>query len=56
LRSFAAGTHILLRGDSGSARMELIAWCEANGVHFLLGLQKNDRLVAEIASELVQPR
>jgi len=29
-----------------------MAWCEANGVHFLFGLQKNDRLVAAIASEL----
>jgi hypothetical protein len=27
-------------------------WCEANGVDFLFGLAKNERLVAEIASEL----
>jgi hypothetical protein len=45
---------ILLRADSGFAREELMAWCEANGVHFLFGLQKNDRLVAEIASELAR--
>ena len=45
---------ILVRADSGFAREELMAWCEASGVDFLLGLQKNDRLVAEIASELVQ--
>jgi hypothetical protein len=45
---------ILVRADSGFAREELMAWCEANGVHFLLGLQKNDRLVAEIADELAQ--
>jgi hypothetical protein len=25
-----------------------MAWCEANGVHFLFGLAKNDRLIAEI--------
>jgi Transposase DDE domain group 1 len=43
---------ILLRGDSGFAREELMAWCEANRVHFLFGLQKNDKLVAEIAREL----
>ena len=43
---------ILVRADSGFAREELMAWCEANGVHFLFGLQKNDRLVAEITSEL----
>jgi hypothetical protein len=45
---------ILVRADSGFAREELMAWCEANGVHFLLGLQKNDRLIAEIAGEIAQ--
>ena len=45
---------ILLRADSGFAREELMAWCEANGVHFLFGLQKNDRLIAEIADELAR--
>jgi Transposase DDE domain group 1 len=45
---------ILLRADSGFAREESMAWCEANGVHFLFGLQKNDRLIAEIASVLAR--
>ena len=45
---------ILLRADSGFAREELMAWCEANDVHFLFGLQQNERLVAEIASELAR--
>jgi hypothetical protein len=45
---------ILVRADSGFARDELMAWCEANGVDYLLGLAKNDRLVAEIASELAR--
>src|SRR5499433_1371917 len=43
---------ILLRADSGFARDELMAWCEANAVHFVFGLAKNDRLNAEISSEL----
>jgi hypothetical protein len=29
-----------------------MAWCEANGVDFLLGLAKTDRLIAKIQSEL----
>ena len=29
-----------------------MGWCEANGVDFLFGLAKNERLVAEIAAEL----
>jgi DDE family transposase len=45
---------ILVRADSGFAREELMAWCEANGVHFLFGLQQNVRLVAEIKNELAQ--
>jgi DDE family transposase len=43
---------ILLRADSGFAREELMAWCEANEVDFLFGLAKNDRLIAKIATEL----
>ena len=45
-------TRILLRADSGFAREELMAWCEANGVDFLFGLAKNERLIAEIKTEL----
>ena len=31
-----------------------MAWCEANGVHFVFGLAQNERLVAMIAGELAQ--
>jgi hypothetical protein len=43
---------IVLRADSGFAREALMSWCEANGVDYLFGLAKNERLVAEIAAEL----
>ena len=29
-----------------------MAWCEENGVHYVFGLARNDRLVAKIAREL----
>jgi hypothetical protein len=45
---------ILVRADSGFAREELMAWCEANSVHFLFGLAQNERLVANIAAELAR--
>ncbi len=45
---------ILVRADSGFAREEQMAWCEANGVHFVFGLQKNDKLIGEIAGELAR--
>ena len=43
---------IVLRADSGFAREELMAWCEANGVDYLFGLARNDRLIGAIATEL----
>ena len=45
---------IIVRGDSGFCREELLAWCEANGVDYVVGLAKNERLTAEIAAELAQ--
>jgi hypothetical protein len=45
-------TRIVLRADSGFAREDLMAWCEANGVDYLFGLAKNRRLAGEIAAEL----
>ena len=43
---------IVLRSDSGFARETLMCWCELNGVDFVFGLAKNERLVGEIAVEL----
>jgi hypothetical protein len=43
---------IRLRADSGFAREELMAWCEENGVDYVLGLARNNRLVAKIGREL----
>lgn len=49
-------TRIILRADSGFAREELMAWCEANRVDYLFGLARNARLASEIAAELVEAR
>jgi hypothetical protein len=43
---------IVLRADSGFARDELMAWCEAHRVDFVFGLARNERLVGQIADEL----
>lgn len=45
---------IIVRGDSGFCREELMSWCEAEAVDFLLGLAKNERLQAEIADSMQQ--
>jgi hypothetical protein len=43
---------ILVRADSGFCREELMVWCEAEGVDYVLGLAKNERLRAAIQKEL----
>jgi len=50
----AAG--IIVRGDSGFCREDLMAWCEAHGVDYVLGLAKNARLKAAIAAEMAEAR
>ena len=45
---------IWLRADSGFCREELMAWCEANGVHYVFGLARNARLEAKIKDELAE--
>ncbi len=35
---------IIVRGDSGFCRDELMDWCEQNGVEYVLGLARNERL------------
>ena len=45
---------IIIRGDSGFCREELMQWCEEHGVDFVLALAKNDRLKAEIEREREQ--
>jgi hypothetical protein len=54
IRAQWPATRIALRADSGFAREELMAWCEANGVDFVLGLAQNERLNGEIENELDQ--
>lgn len=43
---------ITIRGDSGFCREEIMVWCEQNGVDFLFGLAKNNRLLGAIESQL----
>ena len=43
---------IIVRGDSGFCREEIMAWCEENKVDYVLGIAKNKRLKEEIAGEL----
>ena len=52
IRSEWSQVRIVVRGDAGFCRKELMPWCEANRVEYLLGLAKNQRLKTEIAKEM----
>jgi hypothetical protein len=39
---------IVIRGDSGFARDELLSWCESHGVRYVVGLARNTRLEAAL--------
>jgi len=52
LRARYPEVRIILRADSAFTRESIMAWCEANGVDFLFGLAKNERLIAEVSAEL----
>jgi hypothetical protein len=54
IRAHWPRVEIVLRADSGFAREELMAWCEANGVDYVFGLARNSRLLAEIESPLAE--
>jgi hypothetical protein len=47
---------LVVRADSGFARDEIMTWCEENGVDYVFGLARNERLEAMIASSLEEVR
>jgi hypothetical protein len=55
IRARWSQTHIILRGDSGFCRDELMDWAEQQpGVDYVFGLARNDRLRRLIAPQLAQ--
>lgn len=52
IRTRWPATTIVVRADSGFCRDDLMTWCEANDVQYVLGLAGNERLVARIAPEM----
>lgn len=45
---------IVLRGDSGFCRDMLLSWCERHEVKYVVGIAKNERLLAEAAPLMTQ--
>ena len=47
---------IVLRGDAGFCREELMAWCEASQVEYVFGMARNPLLEKRVAAALEQAR
>lgn len=47
---------IVLRGDAGFCREELMAWCEASQVEYVFGMARNPLLEKRVAEALEQAR
>lgn len=47
-------TRIVIRGDSGFCRDAIMSWCEANGIGYLLGLARNQRLYRALGKEMAE--
>ena len=56
IRSSWPKTQIIVRGDGGFCREDLMAWCEAHSVEYVLGMPKNSRLKALISEEMAQAK
>ena len=54
LRARWPDTSIVVRGDGGFCRESLMAWCEASGLDFILGLPRNSVLTDMVAATLYE--
>jgi hypothetical protein len=52
IRAAWPAVKMILRGDSGFCRNELMSWCESNRVDFVFGLARNQRLRRIIGAQM----
>jgi len=56
IRAAWPAVKVMVRGDSGFCRNELMSWCEDNGVDYVFGLARNQRLRKIIGGQLQQAK
>lgn len=56
IRTRCPNARIIVRGDSGFCREEIMAWCEANSVFYVLGLARNSRLLDKLEMTMFRAR
>ena len=54
IRNRWPNVEIIVRGDSGFCRDEIMSWCEFNEVEYVFGLSKNKRLKQIIVEDMVE--
>ena len=47
---------IIIRGDAGFCRDEIMAWCEENNVDYIFGIPKNNRLLKKLYKKMKKAR
>lgn len=56
LRGAWPEVRIIVRGDSGFCREEIMSHCEGESLDYVLGLAKNSRLIKEIGAEMAEAK
>ena len=56
IRARWPGVRIIIRADADFCRDQILSWCEANGVDYVVGLAKNARLLKRIRKQLERVR
>jgi len=56
LRRRCPRARIVVRADSGFCREAILEWCERNGVHYVIGLARNERLVRQLSPQMADAR
>src|SRR5699024_199247 len=54
IRQHWPNTRLIIRGDSGFCREDIMAWCEAHAVDYLLGLARNNRLSRRLEPDMAK--
>lgn len=54
IRQRCRRARIMVRGDSGFCREEIMAWCESHEVYYCLGLGKNSALIERLGPALAR--
>ena len=56
IRRRSPKARIVVRADSGFCREAILAWCEAHGVDYVIGLARNERLLEKLEPALIRAR